>query len=65
MKVARAYAKANAARRHYPKWRFLVLEHAFHGRTFGPFPPHTRKNIALPFEPVVPGIEFVKFNDVG
>ncbi len=28
------------------------------------WPPRTKKNIALPFAPVVPGVEFVRFNDV-
>ena len=64
MKVARAYAKANAAEGTTPKWRFLVLEHAFHGRTFGSVSTTHKERYRLPFEPVVPGIEFVKFNDV-
>jgi acetylornithine/N-succinyldiaminopimelate aminotransferase len=64
MKVARAYAKANAAEGSEPKWRFLVLEHAFHGRTFGSVSTTHKEKYRLPFEPVVPGVEFVKFNDL-
>ena len=40
------------------------MENSFHGRTFGALsithPPKYRE----PFEPLVPGVEFVRFNDV-
>jgi acetylornithine/N-succinyldiaminopimelate aminotransferase len=46
------------------KFRFLALENSFHGRTFGALSiTHTRK-YREPFEPLVPGAEFVRFNDV-
>lgn len=45
------------------KTRVLALEHSFHGRTFGAlsitYPPKYRE----PFKPLVPGVEFVRFND--
>ena len=44
--------------------RFLAMENSFHGRTFGAlsvtYPPKYRE----PFEPLVPGVEFVRLNDV-
>jgi acetylornithine/N-succinyldiaminopimelate aminotransferase len=64
LKVARAYAKANASAGSEPKWRILALEHAFHGRTFGALATTHKEKYRLPFAPVVPGVEFVKFNDV-
>lgn len=64
MKVARAYAKANAPEGSTPKWRFLALEHSFHGRTFGSVSTTHKEKYRQPFEPVVPGVEFVKFNDL-
>ncbi len=64
LKVARAYAKANAPANSEPKWRILALEHAFHGRTFGSLATTHKEKYRAPFAPVVPGIEFVKFNDV-
>ena len=64
MKVARAYAKANAPEDSTPKWRFLALEHSFHGRTFGSVSTTHKEKYRQPFEPVVPGVEFVKFNDL-
>src|SRR5579863_4529896 len=44
--------------------RFLALENSFHGRTFGALSiTHTLKYRA-PFEPLVPGVDFVRLNDV-
>jgi acetylornithine/N-succinyldiaminopimelate aminotransferase len=63
LKLARAYAKKSAAGA-APKTRFLALENSFHGRTFGAVSlTHTEK-YRVPFEPLVPGAEFVRFNDV-
>ncbi|HLW54719.1 MAG TPA: aspartate aminotransferase family protein [Candidatus Angelobacter sp.] len=64
LKVARAYAKANCAAGTEPKWRILALEHAFHGRTFGALATTHKEKYREPFAPVVPGVEFVKFDDV-
>jgi len=64
LKLARAYAKANCAEGKEPKWRILALEHAFHGRTFGALATTHKEKYREPFQPVVPGVEFVKFNDI-
>jgi acetylornithine/N-succinyldiaminopimelate aminotransferase len=64
LKLARAYAKANCAEGKEPKWRILALEHAFHGRTFGALATTHKEKYRAPFAPVVPGVEFVKFDDV-
>ena len=64
LKVARAYAKANAPQGTEPKWRILALEHAFHGRTFGALATTHKEKYRAPFTPVMPGVDFVKFNDV-
>jgi acetylornithine/N-succinyldiaminopimelate aminotransferase len=46
------------------KTRVLALENSFHGRTFGALSiTHTLK-YREPFEPLVPGVDFVRFNDV-
>jgi acetylornithine/N-succinyldiaminopimelate aminotransferase len=46
------------------KTRILALENSFHGRTFGALSiTHTLK-YREPFEPLVPGVEFVRFNDM-
>ena len=63
LKLARAYSHAKAGGP-TEKTRFLALENSFHGRTFGALSiTHTLKYRA-PFEPLVPGVEFVRFNDV-
>lgn len=46
------------------KHRFLALENSFHGRTFGAVSVTATEKYRLPFAPVVPGVEFVRFNDV-
>ncbi len=46
------------------KYRFLALENSFHGRTFGALSVTSTEKYRLPFSPVVPGVEFVRFNDV-
>lgn len=64
LKLARAYAKANCAEGAEPAYKILALEHAFHGRTFGAMSTTHKEKYRLPFAPVVPGVEFVRFNDV-
>ncbi|MBZ5522390.1 MAG: aspartate aminotransferase family protein [Acidobacteriia bacterium] len=70
LKVARAYARANCPEgpegkeSKAPKWRILALEHAFHGRTFGSLATTHKEKYRAPFAPVLPGVQFVKFNDV-
>ncbi len=64
LKLARAYAQANCGQSAEPKYRILALEHAFHGRTFGALSTTHKEKYRLPFAPVVPGVEFVRFNDV-
>ena len=55
LKFARAYAR--------PKFRVLSLDQSFHGRTFGALSATGQKQYREQFEPLVPGFEFVKFND--
>jgi len=64
LKVARAYAKANTPAGSEPKWRILAMEHAFHGRTFGSLATTHKEKYRAPFAPVMPGVDFVKFNDI-
>src|SRR5579863_6817902 len=66
MKLARLCGRAEndapgaAAKKH----RFLALENSFHGRTFGAISVTATEKYRAPFAPVVPGVEFVRFNDV-
>jgi acetylornithine aminotransferase/acetylornithine/N-succinyldiaminopimelate aminotransferase len=64
MKLARAYAGLLRSEGKEIGTKFLALEQSFHGRTFGAVSATYKKKYREPFGPVVPGIEFVKFNDV-
>ena len=61
-------ARANAEKaRVYGKrigTKFLALEHSFHGRTMGSVATTHKEKYRLPFAPVMPDVEFVRFNDV-
>ena len=56
LKFARAFAR--------PKFRVLSLDQSFHGRTFGALSATGQKQYRDQFEPLVPGFEFVKFDDI-
>jgi acetylornithine/N-succinyldiaminopimelate aminotransferase len=65
LKLARAYAHAKSAKGGASqKTRFLALENSFHGRTFGAVSITYPTKYREPFAPLVPGVEFVRFNDV-
>ena len=62
LKLARIAAKKKPGGE--KKTRFLALEQSFHGRTFGALSITHPLKYRLPFEPLVPGVDFVRFNDV-
>jgi acetylornithine/N-succinyldiaminopimelate aminotransferase len=64
LKLARAYAHARSAGGRAPKTRILALENSFHGRTFGAVAITYPAKYREPFAPLVPGVEFIRFNDV-
>jgi acetylornithine/N-succinyldiaminopimelate aminotransferase len=64
LKLARAYAHAHSTNGHRPKWRILALDHSFHGRTMGSLATTGHAKYRDPFGPLVPGVSFVRFNDV-
>ncbi len=62
LKLARVAARQKSGGE--GKIRVLALENSFHGRTFGALSiTHTLK-YREPFVPLVPGVEFVRFNDI-
>jgi acetylornithine/N-succinyldiaminopimelate aminotransferase len=66
LKLARLYGRTSADAAGAParKHRILALENSFHGRTFGAVSVTSTEKYRLPFAPLVPGVEFVRFNDV-
>jgi acetylornithine/N-succinyldiaminopimelate aminotransferase len=64
LKIARAYAGLLRSEGKQIGTKFLALDHSFHGRTFGSVSTTHKAKYREPFGPVVPGVEFVRFNDV-
>jgi acetylornithine/N-succinyldiaminopimelate aminotransferase len=68
LKIARAYGKSQSASTtgsaKTAKTRILALEGSFHGRTFGSLSTTGQAKYRDPFEPLVPGVSFIAFNDV-
>jgi acetylornithine/N-succinyldiaminopimelate aminotransferase len=60
LKLARVAARKRGAA---GKTRILALEHSFHGRTYGALAVTHPLSYREPFEPLVPGVEFVRMND--
>ncbi len=64
LKLARAYAGLLRSEGKTIGTRFLALENSFHGRTMGSLATTHKAKYREPFDPVMPGVEFVAFNDV-
>jgi acetylornithine/N-succinyldiaminopimelate aminotransferase len=64
LKLARAHAGLLRSEGRQIGTKFLALEQSFHGRTFGSMSTTYKQKYREPFAPGVPGVEFVRFNDV-
>ncbi|MFZ0663075.1 MAG: aspartate aminotransferase family protein [Acidobacteriaceae bacterium] len=64
LKIARAHAGLSRAEGRPLGTTVLALEHSFHGRTLGAVAATHKEKYREPFAPVMPGVEFVRFNDV-
>lgn len=64
LKLARAHAGHLRSEGKNIGTKFLALEQSFHGRTFGSVATTYKAKYREPFAPVMPGVEFVRFNDV-
>ena len=60
LKAARryAYTKKNG------RYEFIAMENSFHGRSFGAVSVTGHDSYREPFEPLLPGVKFAKFNDL-
>lgn len=63
LKFARAWGGRAGNKGNKRKFRILALENSFHGRTFGALSATSTAKYREPFEPLLPGFEFVNFND--
>ena len=64
LKLARAHAGLLRSEGKQIGTKFLALEQSFHGRTYGAMSTTYKAKYREPFAPGVPGVEFVRFNDV-
>jgi acetylornithine/N-succinyldiaminopimelate aminotransferase len=64
LKLSRANAVRLRAEGRNLGTKFLALEHSFHGRTMGSVATTHKEKYREPFAPVMPDVEFVRFNDV-
>jgi acetylornithine/N-succinyldiaminopimelate aminotransferase len=64
LKLARAHASVLRAKGTSIGTDFLALEHSFHGRTMGSVATTHKEKYREPFAPVMPGVDFVRFNNV-
>jgi acetylornithine/N-succinyldiaminopimelate aminotransferase len=70
LKIARAFAQTQTKSKNgskanlNPKTRILAMENSFHGRTFGALATTGQPKYRAPFVPLLPGVTFVKFNDL-
>jgi len=61
LKIARAVASSKGLKK---RTKFLALENSFHGRTMGAVATTYTEKYRKPFAPLMPGVTFVKFDDV-
>lgn len=64
IKLARAYARKRHPAEPFERYEVLAVENSFHGRTFGALSATWPEKYRKPFEPLVPGVKFVRLNDV-
>ncbi|MFV0361746.1 MAG: aspartate aminotransferase family protein [Suipraeoptans sp.] len=60
LKAARKYAYENGSGR----TEYIAMENSFHGRTLGALSVTGTKTYREPFEPLIPGVSFAKYNDI-
>ena len=64
LKLARAHAGLLRSEGKRLGTKILALEHSFHGRTVGSVATTHKLMYREPFAPLMPGVEFIPFNDV-
>ncbi|HTZ58420.1 MAG TPA: aspartate aminotransferase family protein [Acidobacteriaceae bacterium] len=64
LKLARAWSGLKRSEGRTLGTKFLALDNSFHGRTMGAVSTTHKDKYREPFQPLVPGVEFVRFNDV-
>ena len=60
LKAARKYAWKKGTGR----YEFIAMENSFHGRSLGALSVTEHEAYRTPFEPLIPGVSFARFNDL-
>jgi acetylornithine aminotransferase/acetylornithine/N-succinyldiaminopimelate aminotransferase len=63
IKLARAYARKHHPAEPFERVEILAVENSFHGRTLGALSATWPEKYRKPFEPLLPGVRFVRLND--
>jgi acetylornithine/N-succinyldiaminopimelate aminotransferase len=63
IKLARAYARKRYPAEPFARVEILAVENSFHGRTLGALSATWPEKYRKPFEPLLPGVRFVRLND--
>jgi len=63
IKLARAYARQRHPAEPCARVEILAVENSFHGRTLGALAATWPEKYRKPFEPLLPGVKFVRLND--
>jgi acetylornithine/N-succinyldiaminopimelate aminotransferase len=64
IKLARAYSRKRHPAEPFERYEILAVENSFHGRTLGALSATWPEKYRKPFEPLLPGVRFVRLNDV-
>ena len=64
IKLARIYARKNHPAEPFERFEILAVENSFHGRTLGALSATWPEKYRKPFEPLLPGVRFVRLNDL-
>ncbi len=61
---ARKSARKYAWKKGTGRYEFIAMDHSFHGRSIGAVSVTGSEAYRTPFEPMLPGVSFAKFNDL-
>ncbi|PNX81951.1 acetylornithine mitochondrial-like, partial [Trifolium pratense] len=64
IKFARKYQRHTTANEKLPATEFIAFSNCFHGRTLGALALTSKEQYRIPFEPVMPGVNFIEYGNV-
>ncbi|CAJ2664947.1 unnamed protein product [Trifolium pratense] len=64
IKFARKYQRHTTANEKLPATEFIAFSNCFHGRTLGALALTSKEQYRIPFEPVIPGVNFIEYGNV-